>query len=463
MTRRRQGVRARLAAHRGLNGTLAVALIVMAVLISYSAQDGLPWQSTYDITVDIPDAAQLTKNSDVRIGGARIGQVLALQAMPARGGRRPFARLSLALDESVAPLAADTLVRMRLGSLLGGKYIELDPGHSRATVPDGGRLDLSHARSMVELDDALRLFDPPTAHALQTAIGGLGDGLAGRGASLNDATGAVSRLLPPLQHVLGVLADPRTRLARLVAAAAATTGTLAPVARPLADMLGQGARTMQAISAAGPALGQTLDRLPATELTGTVSLTHLEPVLAGAARLVRSLQPAAPLLVPATRSLDSLARLALGPVARIPAAVGPLQATMRAAAGFARDPATLGVLRVLGVNDLGSFNSSLLLGLGAILRTAAGAQLNCESLTLWMRNLSSAFSEGDSAGTWIRMLTVLDQAESMQQSAPSPDLHFNPYPHQNASECEAGNEPYLPGRQIGNPAGRQSSGGGGGG
>src|SRR5947209_6352772 len=150
-----------------LSGLVTIALLLTAVVISYSAQNGLPFVPTYDIKVDIPNAAQLTKNSDVRIGDVRVGQVLAIEAMPPVHGHPPFARLSLALDESVQALPSDTLVRMRLGSLLGGKYIELDPGHSRQTIPGGGHVGLSQSRSLVELDDAFRLFDRPTARTVQ--------------------------------------------------------------------------------------------------------------------------------------------------------------------------------------------------------------------------------------------------------------------------------------------------------
>jgi hypothetical protein len=37
-------------------------------------------------------------------------------------------------------------------------------------------------------------------------------------------------------------------------------------------------------------------------------------------------------------------------------------------------------------------------------------------------------------------------------SSPSADLHDNYYPIEDSSECQAGNEPYTPGRLIGNPA-----------
>jgi hypothetical protein len=66
-------------------------------------------------------------------------------------------------------------------------------------------------------------------------------------------------------------------------------------------------------------------------------------------------------------------------------------------------------------------------------------------------------SEGDAGGNWLRMIPVFEQDEMFPADGPAPGLHVNPYPRQDATECEAGNEPYVPGTQIGNPAGRQEA------
>jgi hypothetical protein len=99
----------------------------------------------------------------------------------------------------------------------------------------------------------------------------------------------------------------------------------------------------------------------------------------------------------------------------------------------------------------------MFVGLGGLLRGSADAQLNCNALAIWVRNLVSATSEGDASGGWIRMSDVINQGQSSQSSAPASDLHLNYYPNENASECEAGNEPYAPGQAIGNPPGNQST------
>jgi hypothetical protein len=50
--------------------------------------------------------------------------------------------------------------------------------------------------------------------------------------------------------------------------------------------------------------------------------------------------------------------------------------------------------------------------------------------------------------------------QSQYQPEPSPDLHANPYPYTAAPGqhglCEAGNEPYTPGKRIGHAPGTRA-------
>jgi hypothetical protein len=91
----------------------------------------------------------------------------------------------------------------------------------------------------------------------------------------------------------------------------------------------------------------------------------------------------------------------------------------------------------------------------------APAQLKCNYLGVYWRNITSALSEGDSSGTWLRTLALGGNTENVATAGPSPNLHFNPYPNTSApgqeQECEAGNEPYLPGQQLGNVPGNQGT------
>ena len=64
--------------------TLLVALV--GVFLAYNANNGLPFVPTYDVKVLVPDAAELVKGNDVRVGGKRIGTVARIKAVKTASG-----------------------------------------------------------------------------------------------------------------------------------------------------------------------------------------------------------------------------------------------------------------------------------------------------------------------------------------------------------------------------------------
>ena len=57
-----------------LVGAVTILVTIVAVFLSYNANSGLPFVPTYDLKANLPNAAQLVKGFEVRIGGARVGQ-----------------------------------------------------------------------------------------------------------------------------------------------------------------------------------------------------------------------------------------------------------------------------------------------------------------------------------------------------------------------------------------------------
>jgi virulence factor Mce-like protein len=443
--RRREGLIQDMTGNPVLIGAVALLLTVVGVFLSYNANEGLPFVPTYEVTADVPDAAELVRGDEVRVGGARVGQVQEIKAMPAEGSRAPYARLTLALNVDQQPLPVDTRVQVRPRSILGSKYLALTPGRSRRGVPPGGRLPLRQAVAVVELDEAFNVFDAETTRGLRGAVAGLGDALAGRGSSFNQAVESTRRLLPPLQRVLAVLVSPRTDLAGFLDGAAATADALAPVAVTLGSLFDRAAVTMAALDAAGGALGETIDQLAPTEAAGTRVLLRVTPVLADAAALARGLRAGARFLPTATRHLAGSLEAAV-PVLRDTKG-DRLGAALSALDRFARDPASLGTARKL---------MAAVQSLHPTLRFLAPAQTECNVFGTWARNLISSLSEGDAAGTWLRFVPLQGNShQTFQQSTQDPELHVNFYAREDATECEAGNEPYLPGRRLGNPPGNQ--------
>src|SRR5215208_4007059 len=122
-----------------LVGAVTTLVTVIAVFLSYNANEGLPFVPTYQVTVEVQDAAGLVAGNEARIGGKRVGVVEEILAIKHPKGP-PTAELTLKLDLNAKPIRGDTRVTVRPRSTLGLKYLELRPGKRGRNVPEGGRL-----------------------------------------------------------------------------------------------------------------------------------------------------------------------------------------------------------------------------------------------------------------------------------------------------------------------------------
>jgi virulence factor Mce-like protein len=425
---------------------LAVGLIGM--LLSYNANKGLPYVPVYEVSMDFPDAAELVVGgSEVRVQGARVGLVKKITPEPGIGPHgKAFARVRVALDKNLEGIPVDSKVTIRPRSILGAKYIDLVLGKSKKQLPAGGVLSIKQAQPIVELDEAFNVFDRQTTPGLRSTVTSLGDSMAGRGTALNDAIGSAGQLLPPLQRVIRTFDAPSTDVPGFIRGINAFNGALAPVAGSLGSLFDHGATTLAAIDAAGDSLGQTVSELPPTEAVGTSALGKIGPVLDDASAIARAIRPGTRLLPGATRRLST--------------AIGAGAVTLRQQRGFGNT--VRGLVRATRIIDVNRASSTLrnlvatVQTLGSALRTFNPAQVQCNGAGLWARNVPNMASEGDANGAWLTAQTIFSiPGQSLQSPGPSPDLHANPYPNENETECESGNEPYLPGQQIGNPGGDQ--------
>ena len=431
-----------------LIGAVTSLVTVIAVFLSYNANEGLPFVPTYNIKANVPDAAGLVKGNEVRIGGKRVGVVTTISAKP--GTPRPTAQLDLKLDKTVQPLYSGTQLTVRPRSPLGLKYVQLVPVKTGKPLPPGGALPLASARPAVDLDQVLSAVDAPTRRSLQLAVAGLGTGFAGRGAAFNETLAAAPELLTHARSVATNLADPRTGLDRFVRGASSAAAEVAPVAPQLGALVASSSTTAGALASVAPQLKDVISGLPATEDTGTRTLIAARPVLRDARLLVHDIRPGIDALTPAAVRLHAAIQTGIPVVKRALSLSDRLRATLAAVDVLASDPRTSGALDRL----LTTVNTAL-----PVLRFVVPAQTICNYLGLWTRNVPSTISEGDDSGTWFRTLVVANTDESQPRSSPSPNLHVNPYGNTAAPgqthECEVGNEPYEPGQHIGHAPGNQ--------
>ena len=71
---------------------MTVLIAIVAVFISYNANQGLPFVPTYKLYVELPNGAKLVPGNEVRAGGFRVGAVEAITSAA------PHRRRARALD-----------------------------------------------------------------------------------------------------------------------------------------------------------------------------------------------------------------------------------------------------------------------------------------------------------------------------------------------------------------------------
>lgn len=431
-----------------LIGSILVMFTLICVALAYNANRGLPFVPTYDVFVEVPDAARLIEaGSEVRIGGSRVGVVDSIAAVRGPAQRAPYARVGLKLDESHAELPVDTRVTVRPRSLLGAKYVALTPGRSRRTLAEGDTLPLRQAAPVVEVSDTFEIFGKRSAHAMQQTVIELGGGLAGRGGQLNALFGETRQLLPPLQSVLETLSAPATDTAGFVTALASFSAALAPVADDLAALIDAAGGTVAALDRAGDHLPGVVDGAARSERIAIDASRRLEPVLRDAAAIARGLRPAGQILPRAAGTIATALGRATPGLGRVPELEPGLRRVLRGLDRVVAEPTTVPALRRV-VTASGALNE--------VLAGLLPAQRNCNLLGVWARNTGSLVARGDAHGNWMSFLLMFGNPdEVLQHPTPRANAHINPYPRTDDRECESGNEPYAPGTLIGSPPGIQ--------
>jgi virulence factor Mce-like protein len=469
MSPRRSG--AALAASPVLVGAVTLLVTIVAVFLSYNANSGLPFVPTYDLKANLPNASQLVKGFEVRIGGARVGFISKIEPKKREDGST-YAQVTMKLDKEIEPIPADSTLLVRPRSAIGLKYIELTPGEGRAGLQPGATIPVRQARpEVVEIDDLFNMFDAKARVGSRNSLDGYGGGLAGRGRDINPAIEQFVPLLENLEPVARNLSSPQTRLDRFFRSLGRAAEEVAPVAEEQASLFVNLDTSFTALaSIARPFLQETISEGPISEEVAIRDFPLQRPFIRNNTALFRELRPGVAVLPSAAPVLADAFEIGTNVLPKTIPMNEDLADVFDTLADFSEDP----MVRA-GVNQLTRLASSLKPTLNFI----APVQTTCNYATLLFRNAASLFSDGDANGTWQRFIIISAPTQrgtlvtgpnnesgpsDAPANGPTPEnhLHFNPYPNTaspgQTRECEAGNERYAPGRTVlTNPPGNQGT------
>lgn len=265
----------------------------------------------YTVSVRFANAGQLVKGNLVQVGGRPVGTISDLRLTP--DGQ---AEVVLEIDDGeLRPLRRGTIATIRSAGLSGvaNRFVELAPGPADAPeIPDGGVIETSDTRPIVDLDAVLDSLDPKSRRDLQGILRAGGRSLDGvtRPANetfrfLNPALSqtvslgeemlrdqvAFERLLGAYGRVSAALASRRPDLEEGVANMAAVTRALASERTALQDALARAPSLLRRS-------GRTMRRV-----RGTLEVV---PAAAPLARLLRELGPVSRATTPVVTDLSAV-------------------------------------------------------------------------------------------------------------------------------------------------------------
>ena len=131
-------------------GALVLVIAIGFVAYAYTTSDvGDP--GGYRLTATFSNTAGIQAGSDVRISGIKVGEVVN-QRLDTRSFQ---AVLTLSVASHVE-LPSDSSARIVSESLLGGRYIDLQPGADTVMLDPGD--EISFTQSAINLEDLISRF-----------------------------------------------------------------------------------------------------------------------------------------------------------------------------------------------------------------------------------------------------------------------------------------------------------------
>jgi virulence factor Mce-like protein len=462
MNRRRGGS---LAGSPLLIGAVTTLIVLVAVFLSYNANNGLPFVPTYNIKVELPQGSGLQPSNQVRIAGSRVGLVNSLSPRQNPNTGRVTTIASLKLEKGFEPLPADTRASVLSVSAIGLKYLELEKGTSRSTLKAGSTIPVSQTRESVDIDQLFNMFDAKTRTANQINLNNFGDGLAGRGLGLNNTIAELRPLVTNAIPVLHNLASPRTDLHEFFIALDRVSSQAAPVANQQATFFSDQDTFFTAWAGVARSLEEATEGGPASLEQAIYSLPFEGPFTEKSTEFMRLLRPTAAALRTVAAPLGHAFAVGAVNLSAAQKLNRQLAESAQALQHFAQNP-----LVALGLED---FTQTLQYG-NPVVAGLAGEQAICNYLTLAFRNVASLQTESVGVGTAARAALVLGPTglnnEGYPSSAPAngPSIekafvgsniivdnnhvHANPYPNVagpgQPKVCEAANESFEKGKAV---------------
>lgn len=134
-------------------GAVVLAIAALFLAFAYSSAD-LHKVKGYVLSANFPMVDGVKSGTDVKINGVKVGSVQSLTLLTEPGPNQYLVKVSMTIDPSVQ-LPTDTVAMVATESLMGGKYMSLEPGIDETMLKTDGSDRIKRTQAPMRLDDLI--------------------------------------------------------------------------------------------------------------------------------------------------------------------------------------------------------------------------------------------------------------------------------------------------------------------
>jgi phospholipid/cholesterol/gamma-HCH transport system substrate-binding protein len=157
--------------HRIRNALILIALVLVGTYLAVTKE--LPFGDKYEVRAVFENAANIRKDSPVRIAGVNVGKVQSVRRVG------DAAEVTFSVDEEGQPIRDDAQVEIRPRIFLEGNFfLDVRPGSPSAPeLDDDGVIPITQTATAVQLDQILTTLQAPDRENLSKLLIGYGQAL----------------------------------------------------------------------------------------------------------------------------------------------------------------------------------------------------------------------------------------------------------------------------------------------
>jgi phospholipid/cholesterol/gamma-HCH transport system substrate-binding protein len=178
--------------HRMRNALILVALAIAGTYLAWTK--AIPFQPHFELKAVFQNAANIRKDSPVRIAGVNVGKVESVKSVCENGQTDTcasnYSEVTFTVDDNGLPIHSDAQIEIRPRIFLEGNFfLDVSPGSPSAhDLSDGDTIPVTQTSTAVQLDQILTSLQAPDRANLQKLLEGYGDSLNHKPSAADDAT-----------------------------------------------------------------------------------------------------------------------------------------------------------------------------------------------------------------------------------------------------------------------------------